>query len=200
MPITQIVAVKADGSEYNTVPPNATGSGAGGNGGSVAKASDSSLLDGVSVARYDAGVFGSTVLDNNHIDKALSGGTLAYNNPGPIAKKITSDLNGSANDVLRSGAAQPTLVQSIHKIQVEGMGYAEGVRTTKTTSAIRGGYWNIYNGQFAGGYPQSSVDVLSLAPSYQDSAANPTRAIPGRITYKTSAPVSVNTNYKKKTG
>lgn len=207
MAITQVVAAKSNGDTYNTVPPNAVGSGAGGNGGSVAKASDSYLLDGVAVSRYNGGVFGSTVIDNldqDIADKALSAGTFAYNNQRPIAKKTTTTISGVSNDFLASGAAKPSLVQSIHKIQVLGMGYAEGVRTRKLTSAIRAGKWNEYSGEFAAGYPQASTDIFSLDPTYKDVAANPTRLVPGRLTYKTGAPYKSGTdtsnNYAEKTG
>lgn len=200
MAISQVVAIKVNGDTYNTIPPNVSGSGSGGNGGAVAKASNTNLLDGVTVSRYDGGVFGSTVLDNNDADKALYAGTFAYNNQKPVAKRITTAISGVSNSVLVSGAAQPSLVQSIHKIQVLGMGYAEGVRTRKLTSAIRAGKWNEYSGEFEAGYPQSSTDVFSLSPSYEDVAANPTRAVPGKLTYKTSAPSLVNDSYKEKTG
>lgn len=200
MAISQVVAAKVNGSLYNNVPPNAKGSGAGGNGGSVAKASDSSLLDGVQTSYYAAGVFASTVLDNNHANKAISAGTFAYNNKKPVAKRVSTTISGVSNNVLRSGAAEPTLVQSVHKIQVQGMGYSEGVRTLKQTTAIRDGYFNIYTGKFDPGYPASSVDTLSLAPTYQDVAANPTRVVPGALTYKGGSPNPVNDDYKEKTG
>lgn len=200
MAISQVVAAKLDGSTYNTVPPNVSGSGSGGNGGSVAKASSSNLLDGVQVSRFNNDVFGSTVLDNDHADKALSAGTFAYNNQRPVGKKVTSKINGLSNTVLQSGASQPSLTHSIHKIQVLTMGYSEGVRTRKLTSAIRDNRWNAYTGEFEAGYPQSSVDVFSLPPSYTDVAANPTRVTPGKLTYKTGAPDVVNNSYKEKTG
>jgi hypothetical protein len=203
MAIEQVVAAKSNGDLYNTIPPNVNGSGAGGNGGSVAKASNTDLLDGVEISRYDAGVFGSAVIDNLDQDianKALSAGTFAYNNQRPVAKKTTSAISGVANDFLVSGAARPTLVQSIHKIQVLGEGYAEGVRTRKLTSAIRAGKWNQYTGEFEAGYPQQSTDIFSLDPTYKDVAANPTREVPGSLTYKTGAPEAVNDVYKEKTG
>jgi hypothetical protein len=195
MAISQVVAVKTDGSPYNTVPPNVSGSGAGGNGGSVAKASNTNLLDGVSVSRYDAGVFGSSVVDTNDIEKVYGGGILAYNNPGPIAKKVTTELNGSANSVLLSGASQPDLIQSIHYIKACGMGCNDGVRTRRLTTAIREGHWNEYSGEFDVGYPVVAIDTFS-----QDDAARPTRDVPGELTYKTSSPEIVTDAYKKKTG
>jgi hypothetical protein len=195
MAISQVVAAQTNGNLYNTVPPNAAGSGAGGNGGSVAKASNTDLLDSVDVSRYNAGVFGSTVLDNNDADKALSAGTFAYNNQRPVAKKTTTTISGTANDFLVSCAAQPTLVQSIHYQKVQTMGYSQGVRTRRLTSAIREGKWNQYTGQFDSGYPVVDADIFE-----NDNAALPTRDVPGVLTYKTGAPTSVTSNYSEKTG
>ena len=195
MAILQVVAIKVDGSHYNTVPPNAKGSGAGGNGGAAARVSNTSKLDGVTVARYDAGVFGSTVLDNNVADKALSSGTFAYNNQRPIAKRLTATISGVANTFLQSGAAVPSLVQSIHYAKVCGMGCVDGVRTRQLTSAIRQNKFNRYAGEFDAGYPVVTVDTFG-----SDDAAQPTRAIPGELTYKSSSLNPVNDVYKGKTG
>lgn len=183
MPLSQVVAATTSGALYNTVPPNAAGSDAGGNGGSVARASSSSLLDGISVSRYDAGVFGSTVIDNNDADKAVNAEPFAKNNQSPIAKVLTL-----------SPASEPSLVQSIHKIQVLGMGYAEGVRTRQQTTAIRQGYWNDYTGEFDPGYPVVVVDVFGT-----DNAANPTRSVPGRLSFAGQS-ATTTTNYSEKTG
>lgn len=193
MAISQVVAQKVTGELYNSVPPNAKGSGAGGNGGAAAKITDSSVLDGVSVSRYDAGVFGSTVVNNG--EKALNSGTFAYNNQRPVAKRSTTTISGTSNSFLQSGAAVPSLVQSIHYMKVCGMGCADGVRTRQLTSAIRANKFNRYTGEFDVGYPVVSVDTFN-----QDNAARPTRAIPGSLTYKTGSSVPTNDVYKGKTG
>jgi hypothetical protein len=194
MAISQVVAMKVDGTLYNTLPPNAVGSGAGGEGGSVAKATGTSLLDGVEVSRYDAGVFGSTVVDTVDIETTGSG-TLAHNNASPIAKR----LPGSPNDILLSGAGQPHDIQSIHYTRVyETIGDlvgVQGVRTRKLTSAIREGKFNEFTGQFDMGYPVVSVDLF--AP---DQAAIPTRVNPNRFRYKSSALNPVFTDQPAKTG
>lgn len=194
MAISQVVAIKVNGTEYSTVPPNAKGSGAGGNGGSAAKISDTSKLDGVAVSRYDAGVFGSAVVDTNDVDTA-GGAILAYNNPGPIAKRLTTSLNDSPNSFLLSGAAVPSLVESIHYIKVCTMGCSDGVRTRRLTSAIRQGKFNRYTGTFEAGYPVVAADSFA-----SDNAAQPTRGTPGELTYKSSSLVPVNDVYKSKTG
>ena len=195
MAISQVVAMTVDGNFYDTIPPNVAGSGAGGNGGSVAKASNTDLLDGVEVSRYNADVFGSTVVDTNDIEKVYSGGELAYNNPGPIAKKVTTELNGVENNILLSGAAVPSIVQSIHYIQVCEMGCSDGVRTRQLTSAIRNNHYNVFSGQFDVGYPVISADTFNT-----DDAAHPTRNLPGELVFTSSGAKIVNTTYKKKTG
>lgn len=191
MAITQVCAVKAsDGTEYNSVPPNAKGSGAGGNGGAVTKGGTvaSSLLDNVEVSRYDAGVFGSTVLDNDWANEALSAGTFAYNNQTPVAKRITDTLAGSvSNTTLLSGAAVPSNVRSIHKL--------ETLRTQRITTAIRANKYNRFTGAWDAGYPANAVDSLPT-----DNAANPTRSAPGQLTYKEGALIPVNDDYKAKNG
>jgi len=191
MAISQIVAAKAsDGSDYSTVPPNAKGSGAGGNGGSVTRGGTvaSALLDDVDVTRHNADVFGSTVLDNSWAHEALSAGTFAYDNQSPVAKRLTSSLSGVSNTVLRSGAAVPENVRSIHKL--------ETLRSRRYATAIRNNKYNRFTGEFDGGFPVVAVDSLST-----DNAANPTRTSPGQLTYKGGALLPVtNNDYKEKTG
>lgn len=205
MSLVQVVAATADGGTYSFIPPNVSNA-SGGNGGSVARASSTDTLDGVEVARYDAGVFGSTVIETTNVTNA--GGTLAYNNQSPVAKRLSSKINGSSNDVLLSGAAQPQLIEGIHKSRICTMGCTEGVRTTKTTSAVRGGAFNLYTGKFASGYPEHSDDYFVGIDYYNsgsidnigDHAAQPTRAVPGTLTYRYGSPNTVTQNYSEKTG
>lgn len=189
MSITSYAVKASDGSDYDSVAINTKGSGAGGNGGSVARGGSvaSNLLDNVAVSRYDAGVFGSTVLDNDWADKAVSGGTFAYDNESPVARRLTTELSGVSNDVLLSGAAVPSNVRSIHKL--------ETLRTQRITTAIRANKYNRYTGDWDGGYPANAVDSLN-----SDHAATPSRSVPGELTYKTSAPLAVNDDYKAKNG
>lgn len=190
MSITSYAVKASDGSDYNSVAINAKGSGAGGNGGAVARGGSgaSGLLDNVAVSRYNAGVFGSTVLDNDSADKALSSGTFAYDNESPVAKRLTTELAGGvSNTTLLSGAAVPANVRSIHKL--------ETLRTQRITTAIRANKYNRYTGSWDAGFPANAVDALN-----SDNAATPTRSVPGELTYKTAAPLAVNDDYKPKNG
>lgn len=155
------------------------------NSGAVLNGGSTQVLSSVNLGYSDVGVFGSSVVDGNETDKVLSAGTFAYNNQEPVAKRVTTQLSGVDNDYLQSGAADPANIRSIHKLEV--------LRTLKQTTAIREGDFNIYNGQFTTP-PDNVVDTLAT-----DDAANPSRANPGELQYKTGAPVPVQDNYKAKT-
>lgn len=195
MAITQVVAVRADnGTEYNTVPPNKSEV-AGGNGGSATRVTNTTLIDGVGVSRYNDAVFASTVINGNDSDPALMVGTFAYNNQKPVAKRVSETLSGVANSVLQSGAAQPSLIQSIHYIKVNTGSIVQGVRSRRLTSAIRAGKFNQFTGEFEAGYPVVAADTFD-----NDHAALPTRLVPGELTYKTNSLEPLNDDYKEKTG
>jgi hypothetical protein len=138
------------------------------------------------VTQAKTGVFGSTVVDNDYADKALSAGTFAFNNNNPVGKKVTSSLSGVSNTVLLSGASNPGGIRSIHKI--------ESIKTRKLTTALRNNKWNEVTGEFDSGYPQISDDNFST-----DDAANPTMEVPGELVYRTGSKEPVTDEYKAKT-
>lgn len=184
-----MATAKVSGVDYS-VPPNVKSSGAVNNRGTVTRGGSlaSGKLTNVGVSRYNTTVFASTVLDNAWADKAVSGGTFAYNDTDGVAVRTTTELAGVSNSVLRSGASVPGLTRSIHKHEV--------FRTTKTASGIRANKFNKYTGQWDAGYPQ----VVTDSPG-NDTAAAPSRTSPGQLTYKLGQPVPVSDNdYKAKTG
>lgn len=171
------------------LPPNVRASGSRNNRGVVARGGSvaSGKLTNVGVSRYNTTVFASTVLDNNWADKAVSGGTFAYGDRDGVGMRYTTRIAGVTNNVLRSGADVPSLNRGIHKLEV--------LRTRKFTTAIRANKYNRFTGQFESGYPTVTVDTLAT-----DSAATPTRAVPGVLVYKLGQPVPVTNNYKAITG
>lgn len=187
MSLTRVVAANVSGTEYDTVPVNLA-SGVGGNGGSATKiGAGNSYLDGVEISRVDTGdVFGSTVLDNNVADKALDAGVFAYNNNVPVAKRLTSELSSVSNDYLVSGASVPSGVQSIHAL--------ESLNTTRTATGIRENKYNRFDNVWESGYPVTAVDSFGA-----DSAANPTRDIPGSLTYLNGKDINIE-DYSAKNG
>ena len=163
------------------------------NNGSVLNGGSTVVLNSVDLGYSNVGVFGSSVIDGNAADKALSAGTFSHSNQSPVAKRVTTELAGGvSNTFLQSGASKPGLTRSIHKLEV--------LRTRRLTTAIRAGKWNIFKGAFLNNQNQS-VDAPTVATDSlsSDNAATPTRAVPGELTYKTGAPVPVQDDYKAKT-
>lgn len=192
---TMAIAAKVSGSDY-TVPPNTQNSGSVNNRGTVTRGGSvaSGKLNNVSVARFNTGnVFNSTPIDNSSADGALSAGTFAYNNNRPTAQRYTTLISGVSNSILLNGADVPSLVRSIAR--------SETIRTRRTTTAIRAGYFNIYTGLFTTP-PTAAVDNWwsisgnTTSATSTDVAASPTRAVPGRLVYKTSKLNPVVDSYK----
>jgi hypothetical protein len=162
--------------------------------------SSATLLSNRALGANNQTVFGSTVVSNatvDYADPALSGGTFAYNNNRPTAVKLTTTLAGSvSNTFLRSGASDLGSRRSIHR--------QEKVRTTRTTTAIRAGYWNIYTGTWST-TPTTAVDNFwdiandTTSSTSTDQAATPTRSVPGELTYKLGQPSPVSVDYPAKT-
>jgi hypothetical protein len=148
-------------------------------------------------ASAQVGVFSSTVYDNSSADKALSGGTFAFNNSRPTAMKTTTTLAGVSKPFLSSGANDTDNKRSIHKL--------EKIRTRRITTAIRNNKWNQYSGSWDAGFPVNAVDdfwslaTASGSATSTDHAAAPTMSVPGEMTYKLGNPVPVLADYKPKT-
>jgi hypothetical protein len=184
MAITQVVATDTSGTPYNSVPVNQDPSIV--VSGSATKVSDGDLLSGVAISDAGVDVFGSTVLDNDVADKAISAGVFAHNNQRPIAKQVTMALADVDTDALQSPAADPAQRRSIH--------YIQNIRTSKIATAIRAGDWDEYNGEWLNPVATSN-DVLA-----NDDAAHPTREVPGELVFKSGAANPTQADYSKKTG
>jgi hypothetical protein len=166
-----------------------TGTNNANDGGTVKKGGDvqgTRFAPAVPVYENEREVFGSVVVDNNSADKALDAGTFSYNNQRPVGMKVTDSVSGVANDTLLSAANDPAALRSIHKLEV--------LRTRKTTTGVRENRYNRYTNRWEANYPQNVVDTLE-----DDSAANPTQAVPGLLTYMSGSVVPVNDAYKPKT-
>ena len=205
MPIT-VYAAKVNGDNYDSVPMNVKGSGAGGNGGAAAKITSTSKLDGVEISRFNFDVFGSRVVPASetvvdYADKALTAGTFAHNHVKPIGPRQTEEIAGQTNTFLLSGASVPSQVQSIHYQKVCTMGCGQGIRSRRFTTAIRANGYNRFNNTWETspntGLPYPDVVADSYAT---DEAAVPTRSVPGMIVFKTGKYVPVSQDYEAKNG
>lgn len=175
--MAKVTLQKANGSSYS-VPPNVKGSGAGNNHGMVARGGSvaSSELGNVAVTRYDAGVFGSAVVDNASVDKAVSANVLAKNTRTPVAPKVTALMAGTAGT--------PALVRS----PLSRVTY----RTVKTSTAFRNGQFNLYTGKY------DPAPVVTVDSVDTDAAAVLSRSAPGKLVF-TRGTKPTSANYKAKT-
>ena len=157
------------------------------NHGVATRVGTSSNLASQAISGNKLAAFASTVVDDANSAKANNSGSFAVVNPSPIAMRVTTALAGVSNTTLISGADSPQLVDSIHERTT--------LNTRKFTAAIRANKYNPTTNAFDGGYPQTATDDMGT-----DNAANPTRATPGRITFKEPAPLPNSENYSAKTG
>lgn len=158
-------------------------------------------VKGVAVGGSNLGFVGSRVLVTTDVAKSVSAGLIAYNTREPVGMKVSSTIGGQANTALRSGALVPSQIRGIHKL--------ESVLTRRELTAIRAGKFNFYTGQWDAGYPVVANDtgttgtagvLVDSSNVYKDTAATPTRAVPGRLTFKGSSRNAVTVNYKAKNG
>lgn len=156
------------------------------NGGTMVANGTSAALNSIGTSTTKVGVFGSTPVQNDDVRLAISGGEFAHNHTLPITKRVTTELGGVDTDVLATTAGQPQLIRSINKV--------ENITTTKFTSAIREGKYNIYTNVWESGYPVTVTETFAT-----DTAANPTREVPGSLTFMYGGPVASGTDYSPKT-
>lgn len=128
---------------------------------------------------------GSKVVDREVTDPAVSAGVFAYSTQKPIGKRLPVVIGNGSSNVLLSGAAVPSQIRGIHKI--------ESRRVVRKATAIRAGNFNMFTGKFTVN-PTSTTDNFG-----SDVAANPTRAVPGKLVYGLGQG-AVKADYKAKTG
>lgn len=130
--------------------------------------------------------YGSKVVDGSTTDKAVSAGTFAYNNQEPTAQRLANTKGGVASTNLLN-AADVSANRSVNKRQ--------SVITRKIATGIRAGEYNLYTGLWS----VTPVEVDDSAMVANDVAANPSRSVPGKLTYKLGQPVAETVNYASKT-
>lgn len=148
------------GVDYS-VPPNVKSSGANNNHGAATRVGTATTqFDTVSVSRAQSDVFGSTVVDGTDTDKAISAGTIAYNNSKPTAQRYSTTIAGQSNTILRSGADIPGQIRGINK--------RESYKVSKLATAYRKGYWDPYMGKFQiyGTYSRTGYTVTVTAANH----------------------------------
>lgn len=122
-------------------------------------------------------------IDGNQTDKAITGGTFAYNGGSGVIVKITTSLAGSSitKDFARSGGNQPDQLRSINQKAVgSAAGYYNSYKTAKLD--ILSGTFVVAPSAVQEAFTFNS-GVTSTNSGETDEAANPTRTIPGEFVY-----------------
>lgn len=154
-------------------------------GGTMVSNGSATALDTTSPNPVKVDVFGSTPIDNDDANKALSGGTFAHNHTAPITKRVTTELGGVASDALSTTGGTPDNIRSIHKL--------ETLTTRRLTTALRANKWNEVTGVWESGYPVNATDTLAT-----DTAATPTREVPGSLNFLYGGPTPSGVDYSSK--
>jgi len=135
---------------------------------------------------------GSVVVDGDNTNKALNAGVFAYNDQRPVAKRLTTTLATVSNSTLLSGALVPSQIRSINSIN--------SVVTNKFATAVRAGYFNIYNGKFVDTNTGGAYSVPYATDTFPtDAAATVSRTSPGKLRFLIGSQVPTAANYSKKT-
>jgi hypothetical protein len=119
----------------------------------------------------------TTPIDGSQTDKALTGGTFAYNGGSGVIVKVTDKLSGVANSFPKSGANKPEQVTSINQ---KVAGYYASYKTAKLD--ILSGTFTVAPSAVLEAFTYNS-GVTATNSGVTDEAANPSRSIPGEFIY-----------------
>jgi len=144
---------------------------------------------------------GSEFTDRVGVEKAQSGGSIAYNADATewVVKggNVTTTLGGVANSTLIGGAAGPDPVRDNVAELETTRDY--GVLDLDVLAAPASGI-NSFRTITGGGVEKNYIDpaVAGGATNSNDSAANTTRAIPGEFVYRNGSANPIQDDFKSK--
>jgi hypothetical protein len=151
--------------------------------------SASGVVKNISTSTPNVGVYGSTVVDNNDVDPIGMDSVISFNNKRPIAKKITKTINVFDSDALATDAAVPSLRRNVMKI--------ESIMTSKITTAMRQGKYNIFTNSFSSTCGEGNDDCPDVVISDfgTDTAAAVSSSNKGNLFYTIGHKEPVITSY-----
>lgn len=132
----------------------------------------------------------------NGVESAYTAGT--FNAGDQVIRRVTSDIAGVSNTVLRDGSSNTS--NRPYSIKLKRV-----YSNFEYKSAVRTGGWNEFSGTFdpavtvtgLGGYDiaRTGDESSDMAANSTDNAAHPTAAVPGELTYRDGSPTPNNDNY-----
>tara|TARA_E500000331_G_C16942077_1_gene576640 strand:+ start:65 stop:622 length:558 start_codon:yes stop_codon:yes gene_type:complete len=156
---------------------------------------DATNVKNVAKGRTNQTVFASTVIDGAQTDKALSGGTFAFDNDrGVIRRATTTVANGQAAPAdLQSGSASVGNRRKFHSNETN--------KYSNIGSGIRAGNYNITTGKFDPVLVATSDDFHAAdGGGTIDQAVADSRSRPGQLVYRDGSGTPVRDDYSAKNG
>lgn len=167
----------------------------------LAGGTSASTVDKLALGKsFTGGVFASTPVDDADADKALSGGTFAFDGGRGAIQRVTETLAGVSKPFLVNAADDTVHSRSIAR--------QEQVSTVRTTTSIRAGDFNPFGiadqrSNFSSA-PTAAVDdhysisAVGTQTASSDTAASPTRSAPGEFSFMYGNPVPDSKDYSAK--
>mgnify|MGYP003108910043 CR=1 FL=1 len=167
----------------------------------LAGGTSASTVDKLALGKSFTGTaFASSPVDDGEADKALSGGTFAFDGGRGAIQRVTETLAGVSKPFLVNAAGDTKHDRSIAR--------QEQVSTVRTTTSIRAGDFNPFGianqrSNFSSA-PTAAVDQFfsisagTLQAGSSDTAATPTRSAPGEFSFMYGNPVPDSKDYSAK--
>ena len=155
-----------------------------------------SSVDNLALGKsFTGSAFASTPQDDANADKALGGGTFAFDGGQGAIQRVTATLAGVSKPFLVNAAGDTVHDRSIARQEL--------VKTTNLASGIRAGNWNPTTGAFSPALVSTTDQFYSISPAQlqatsSDEAATPTRAKPGELSFAPIKAASDSKDYSAK--
>lgn len=156
---------------------------------------DATNMKNVAKGRHNQTVFASTVVDGVETDKAVAGGTFAFDNNRGVIRRVNTTVAGgvAAPADLQSGSASVGNRRKFHSTETD--------KFSNIGSGMRAGNYNITTGKFFPALTGVNTAFHSAdAGGTIDEAVADRRSRPGQLVYRDGSGTPVLDDYSAKNG
>jgi len=156
---------------------------------------DATNMKNVAKGRHNQTVFASTVVDGVETDKAVSGGTFAFDNNRGVIRRVNTTVAGgvAAPAALQSASSANGLRRKFHSNETN--------KYSNIGSGMRAGNYNVTTGKFDPALVATSNDFHATdGGSTIDQAVADSRSRPGQLVYRDGSGTPVRDDYSAKNG
>ena len=156
---------------------------------------DATNMKNVAKGRHNQTVFASTVVDGVETDKAVAGGTFAFDNNRGVIRRVNTTVAGgvAAPAALQSASSANGLRRKFHSNETN--------KYSNIGSGMRAGNYNVTTGKFDPALVATSNDFHATdGGSTIDQAVADSRSRPGQLVYRDGSGTPVLDDYSAKNG